>query len=199
MIWVYLRFTKHGYEISVVGGSQNTARYIGINVRWVILRTIIVTGVICGIAGFLCVAGNYHTLTIDAIGGRGFTAIMICWIGNFSVPLMGLYSILISIVSTGCKNAASWLSYSDKLSNISVALFFITLIISTFFINFRVSIRLPNPIKKLFDKIKGLFKKKKKPEEVEAVPNEGLAMKDVEFTPEIVDTITEDTKKEEEE
>ena len=159
LVWVYLKFTKHGYEISVVGGSQNTARYVGINVKWVILRTIIVTGVICGIAGFLCVAGNYHTLTIDAIGGRGFTAIMICWIGNFSVPLMGLYSVLISIVSTGCKNAASWLSYSDKLSSISVALFFITLIISTFFINFKVNIRWPEKMKVFFEK---LFKKKEK-------------------------------------
>ena len=72
-------------------------------------------------------------------------------------------------------------------------------LISTFFINFRVSIRWPKPIKKFFDLIKGLFKKKKKPDEVEAISNEGLAMKDVEFTPEIVDTITEDTKKEEEE
>ena len=199
LVWVYLRFSKHGYELSVVGGSQNTARYVGINVKKVVIRTVILTGIICGVVGFLIVPGSAHTIAHESVGGRGFTAILICWISGFSIPAMGFYSFLINFVSTGCKDASKWLPYSDKLGNICVALFFVALLISTFFINFRVSIRWPKPIKKFFDKIKGLFKKKKKPDEVETVPNEGLAMKNVEFTSEIVDTITEDTKKEEEE
>ena len=155
VIWVYLRFSKHGYELSVVGGSQNTARYVGINVRKVIVRTVILTGVICGVAGFLVVAGSAHTITPEAIGGRGFTAILICWISDFSVPLMAGYSFLINFVSTGCKDASKWLPYSDKLGNICVALFFVTLLISTFFINFKITLR-PS----LVEKIKGFFKKK---------------------------------------
>lgn len=32
-MFVYFRFSKHGYELSVVGESENTAKYIGINVK----------------------------------------------------------------------------------------------------------------------------------------------------------------------
>ena len=142
-IWVYLRFSKHGYELSVVGGSQNTARYVGINVKKVVIRTVILTGVICGFVGFLVVPGSAHTITPDSLGGRGFTAILICWISNFSVPLMAFYSFLINFVSTGCKDASKWLPYSDKLGNICVALMFVALLVSTFFINFKVTIKLP--------------------------------------------------------
>ena len=143
VIWVYLRFSKHGYELSVVGGSQNTARYVGINVKKVVIRTVILTGVICGFVGFLVVPGSAHTITPESMGGRGFTAILICWISNFSVPLMAFYSFLINFVSTGCKDASKWLPYSDKLGNICVALLFVALLISTFFINFKVTIKLP--------------------------------------------------------
>ena len=39
LVWVYLKFTKQGYEVAVVGESQDTARYAGIHVKKVILRT----------------------------------------------------------------------------------------------------------------------------------------------------------------
>lgn len=161
LIWVYLRFSKHGYELSVVGGSQNTARYIGINVKKVIIRTVILTGVICGIAGFLVVPGSAHTITHESMGGRGFTAILICWISDFSIPFMAFYSFLINFVATGCKDASKWLPYSDKLGNICVAMFFILLLVSTFFINFRVTVKW----NALFDKFKGFFAKFKKKKE----------------------------------
>ena len=143
LVWTYLKYSKHGYELSVVGGSQNTAKYIGINVKSVIIRTVILTGAICGLVGFLCVAGGSHTIDKDTIGGRGFTAILICWIGNFNVPLMLFYSFLISFVSSGSNTASGWLNYPNAISKVSTALFFIILIISTFFVNFKVSIKLP--------------------------------------------------------
>ena len=139
-IFTYLRYSKHGYELSVVGSSQNTARYVGINVRNVIIRTSIVTGIVCGIVGFLCVIGGSHTITEDIIGGRGFTAILICWVGNFNVPIMLFYSFLISFISSGSSTAAGWLDYSNSISKVSTALFFVILIASTFFVNFKVSI-----------------------------------------------------------
>ena len=178
VIWIYLRFSKHGYELSVVGGSQSTARYVGINVKKVIIRTVILTGVICGIVGFLAVAGNQHTISKDIIGGKGFTAILICWIGEFSVPLMAVYAFLINFISTGCKDASKWLPYNDKVSNICVALFFVALLTCTFFINFRTSINfrviwelIKSFFKSVGDFFKNLFKKKDKnkvstPEEV---------------------------------
>ena len=71
-MYVYLQYTKHGYEISVVGESERTARYVGIKVEKVILRTMLLSGAVCGIAGLLLVGGTDHTITTTIAGGRGF-------------------------------------------------------------------------------------------------------------------------------
>lgn len=161
-IWTYLKYSKHGYELSVVGGSQNTAKYIGINVKKVIIRTVVVTGAVCGVVGFLLVAGNDHSVMEDMVGGRGFTAILICWIGNFNVPLMTLYSFLITLVSSGSSTASSWLHYPNAISKVSTALFFVILIASSFFVNFDIHIPW----------LRKLFKKNEEKEETRESINE---------------------------
>ena len=45
-MFIYLKYSKQGYEIAVVGESENTARYAGINVKRVILRTMALSGAI---------------------------------------------------------------------------------------------------------------------------------------------------------
>ena len=94
-MYIYLRYSKHGYEISVVGESENTAKYIGINVKKVIIRTMILSGALCGIAGFLLVSGTDHTVNRDTAGGRGFTAIMVSWLAHFDPLYMILTSLLL--------------------------------------------------------------------------------------------------------
>ena len=76
-IFIYLKYSKQGYEIAVVGESENTARYAGINVKKVIIRTMALSGAICGIAGFIIVSGASHTISTSTAGGRGFTAIIV--------------------------------------------------------------------------------------------------------------------------
>ena len=58
LVYIYLNYSKHGYEISVVGESERTARYVGIKVGKVIVRTMLLSGALCGIAGVLLVSGT---------------------------------------------------------------------------------------------------------------------------------------------
>ena len=147
-IWAYLKYSQHGYELSVVGGSVNTARYVGINVRLVIIRTMIVSGALCGIAGFLLVAGSSHTITSSIVGGKGFTAILVAWLGDFSIPLIAVYSFLVAFVSIGSSNAAAWIGYSSTISNVLTGIFFLLIVVSTFFVSFKVDIKLPAFLKR---------------------------------------------------
>ena len=71
-MYIYLKKTKHGYEIAVVGESENTARYAGIDVKKVIIRTMLLSGAMCGIAGLLLVGGTDHTITTTTADNRGF-------------------------------------------------------------------------------------------------------------------------------
>ena len=64
-MYFYLKSTKHGFEIAVVGESHDTARYAAINVPAVTVRTVTLSGAVCGIAGFLAVAGQGHTISTN--------------------------------------------------------------------------------------------------------------------------------------
>jgi simple sugar transport system permease protein len=76
-MYIYLKYTKQGYEIAVVGESERTANYVGIKVKKVILRTMTLSGALCGLAGFIAVSGASHTISVSTAGGRGFTAIIV--------------------------------------------------------------------------------------------------------------------------
>lgn len=98
-----------GYEIAVVGESQNTARYAGINVKKVIIRTMMLSGAICGIAGCLIVSGASHTISTSTAGGRGFTAIIVAWMSKFNPFAMILVS---AFLATLIVSALGGLIYS---------------------------------------------------------------------------------------
>ena len=135
---IYLKYSKHGYEISVVGESVNTARYIGINVKKVILRTMALSGALCGFAGFLAVSAVSHTLSTSTAGGRGFTAIIVAWLAKMNPFVMILISALLSFLDKGAVQIASDFGLNEYVSQIisGVILFFI--LGSEFFINYQV-------------------------------------------------------------
>ncbi len=107
---IYLRYGKHGYEISVVGESENTARYIGINVKKVTMRTMALSGLLCGLVGFLIVAVFDHSVTADTSGGVGFTAIMVSWLAKFSPIVMIGTAFIITFLELGAAQLVSDLS-----------------------------------------------------------------------------------------
>ena len=139
-MFVYLKYSKHGYEISVVGESENTARYIGINVKKVILRTMLLSGAICGIAGLLLVAGtSSQTISTATAGGRGFTAIMVSWLAKFNPIEMILTSFILVFFERGAGEISSELSQSFASILTGIVLFCI--IGSEFFINYKINFR----------------------------------------------------------
>ncbi len=138
LVYIYLKYSKQGYEIAVVGESENTARYIGINVKKVVLRTMLISGAICGITGFLLVAGTDHSLKSDTIGGRGFTAIMVSWLAKFNPIFMVLTSLLIVFLQKGASEISTTFSLNASFSDIITGIIIFFIIGSEFFINYRI-------------------------------------------------------------
>jgi simple sugar transport system permease protein len=141
LMFVYLKYTKHGYEIAVVGESENTARYAAINVRQVIIRSMIISGAICGIAGFLAVSGASHTISTSTAGGRGFTAIIIAWLAQFNSFVMILISALIVFLERGAIEIASQFQLNDYVSEMITGIILFFILGSEFFINYKVKFR----------------------------------------------------------
>jgi simple sugar transport system permease protein len=141
LMYVYLRYSKHGYEIAVVGESENTARYAAINVKKVIIRTMLVSGAICGIAGFLAVSGASHTISTSTAGGRGFTAIIIAWLAKFNSFTMILISALIVFLQRGAIEIASQFQLNNYVSEMITGIILFFILGSEFFINYKVKFR----------------------------------------------------------
>lgn len=140
-MYVYLNYTKHGYEIEVVGESENTARYIGVNIKKVIIRTMIISGGLCGISGLLLVSGTDHTLTRDLAAGRGFTAIMVSWLAKFNPFYMVLTSFLIVFLQKGAVEISTIYSLNASFSDILTGIIIFFIIGSEFFVNYSIKFR----------------------------------------------------------
>ena len=141
LVYVYLKYTKHGYEIAVVGESQRTASYAGIKVERVIVRTMILSGAICGLIGLLLTAGTDHTLTTTIVGGRGFTAVMVSWMAKFNPIMMIFTSLLIVVLSRGASEISSVFSLNHSFADILTGIILFFIIGSEFFISYKVSLR----------------------------------------------------------
>ena len=140
-MFFYLRYSKHGYEISVVGESRNTARYVGINVKKVIVRTMALSGAICGIAGVLLVAGTSHSINVNIIGGLGFTAILVSWLGQLNPFIMALMSALIVFINMGAGKVADTSFVNPSYSDIVAGIVILFVVGCEFFIRYAVKIR----------------------------------------------------------
>jgi simple sugar transport system permease protein len=140
-MYIYMKYSKHGYEIAVVGESQNTAKYAGINVKKVIIRTMLVSGGICGLAGSIIVSGSSHTISTSIGGGRGFTAIIVAWMSKFNPFAMILVSLFLVFMQLGSIQIASQFGLNQNASDIITGIILFFLIGCEFFINYRVEFR----------------------------------------------------------
>ncbi len=141
LMYVYLYYSKQGYEISVVGESENTARYVGISVPKVIIRTMLVSGAVCGLAGFLIVSGLDHSITTESAGGQGFTAIMVSWLAKFNPILMIVTSFLLIFLDQGAAQMSQDFGMSDAFPSVIVGVILFFIIGCEFFIHYRLTFR----------------------------------------------------------
>ncbi|MBE7001886.1 MAG: ABC transporter permease [Ruminococcaceae bacterium] len=139
--YIYLKYSKHGYEIAVVGESRNTARYVGINVKKVIIRTMVISGAVCAVAGMLMVAGTDHSINTNTMGGQGFTAIMISWLGQFNPFIMAAMSGLVTFLETGAAKVADSFFLNSSYADIVSGIVILFLVGCEFFIQYSIKLR----------------------------------------------------------
>lgn len=141
LMYVYLNYSKQGYEINVVGESRNTARYIGINIKKVIIRTMIISGAVCGIVGMLLVAGTDHSIDTNTVGGQGFTAIMVSWLGQFNPFVMVIMSALVIFLNMGSGKVTEACGLNSSFADIAVGIVILFVVGCEFFIRYSVKFR----------------------------------------------------------
>ncbi len=139
--WIYFKKTKAGFNIAVVGESNNTARYAGINVGKVFRRTMFISGAIIGLVGFFQVAGSDHTLSESTAGGVGFTAITVAWLAHMSPAGIGVVALAIAVLERGCNQIETTLGVPSSVSDILIGLILFFMLGCEFFMNYKVIFR----------------------------------------------------------
>ncbi len=138
LVYVFLRRTKKGYEIKVVGESVNTANYAGMNVKKVILTGVLLSGALSGLAGMIKLNGMSYTLSEAIGGGDGFTAIIIAWLSMLSAPVMVVVSLLFAAMQQGAMSVELRMGIPSAVTDIIQGLILFFALGSEFFIRYRI-------------------------------------------------------------
>lgn len=140
-IFVYIKYTKQGFENAVVGESENTARYVGINVKRVIVRTVALSGALCGLMGFLIVSGSSHTITTATADNRGFTAIIVTWLAKFNPIMMFVISMFLVFMDKGASQIATEYNLNESASEVITGIILFIILASGFFTEYKTIFR----------------------------------------------------------
>ncbi len=140
-MYIYMNKTKQGYEIAVIGDSVNTARYAGMNVGNIIMRTMFISGAISGIVGFITVAGANYTLYSGVANGVGFTSITVAWLSQLNSFAMIAISMILAILEKGANTLQTKLQVPTSIADIITGILLFCMLSSEFFINYRLIFR----------------------------------------------------------
>lgn len=140
-VYVYLKYSKHGYEIAVVGESKETARYAGMNVKKIIIRTMFLSGGICGICGMVQATGADHTLTNAVAGGVGFTAIIIAWLAQLNPIGIIVVAAFFSILEKGSGTVQTAFGLSADSADVLQGIVLFFFLACEFFIRYKFVFR----------------------------------------------------------
>lgn len=138
---IYLTRSKQGYETSVVGQSPNTARYAGMNVGKVLVRTMIIAGALSGLVGFMQVAGANYTLNETTAGGIGFTAITVAWLAQLQPVAMLAVAAFIAVLQKGANRIHTTFNIPATASEVLIGIILFFMLGCEFFINYRLVFR----------------------------------------------------------
>jgi simple sugar transport system permease protein len=141
LMWIYLKFSKHGYELTVVGESEKTSQYIGLNTKGVIVRTLVLCGFLCGTIGFLLVSSTNHALGSATVSGRGFTGVLVSWLAQFNPFAMALTSFLVVFIDKGASQVGNYARLGMSYPQVMTGIFFFFIISTEFFINYKIVFR----------------------------------------------------------
>lgn len=138
IMYVFMNHSKLGYEIAVIGDSENTARYAGINVEKTIIAAMLISGGLCGLTGMIQASAVCNTLSIDVSGGVGFTAIIITWLSSLSAPFIAVVSVLFAALVQGANYIQTAYNIPAAMAQMLEGTILFFVLGSEFFIKYRM-------------------------------------------------------------
>ncbi len=137
LVAVFLNHSKKGYEITVLGESENTALYAGINVKKTILTAIFFSGALCGLTGMIQASALNNTLSIEVSEGIGFTAIITTWLAALKPSVILLVSVLFAALVQGASYIQTAFAIPQAAAELLQGMILFFVLGSEFFIRYK--------------------------------------------------------------
>lgn len=138
LVHLFIKYTKKGYEITVVGESIETARYAGMNINKIIVIAMLISGGLCGIAGMIQVSGVEKTLAVGISGGYGFTAIITAWLARLNAISALFVCIVFAMLLQGGAYIQVNLNVPSTVANVVQGTILFFVLGSEFFLQYRL-------------------------------------------------------------
>ncbi len=140
LIYLFIHHTKKGYEISVLGESENTAKYAGINVKKTMFIAMFMSGGLCGLVGMVQASAVNNTLSAELSAGVGFTAIITTWLSGLSAPIVLIVSMLFAALIQGASYIQTAFQIPQAAAEILQGMILLFILGSEFFIKYKFTI-----------------------------------------------------------
>ena len=139
--WFVLARTATGLRLRAIGLSPQAARFAGIGVEGLLLRTALVSGAIAGMAGASEVAGINYQLTDGISSGFGYTGIVVATLGALSMPGVVLAALFLGDLVVGADTAGFELGVPSQLADILKGALLLSVIALFVLRRHRISVR----------------------------------------------------------
>ncbi|MCA0339238.1 MAG: ABC transporter permease [Proteobacteria bacterium] len=136
VVWIITTKTKLGYEMRAVGHNPEGARFVGIPVNLVLMKTALLSGGLAALAGFSEVSGLKGNLTLDLSAGYGYTGIVVAMLAMLN-PL-GVVASAIFVGADAMSRAAKVPSY---IADVMVATSLLTMVVAILLTRYRIKWR----------------------------------------------------------
>lgn len=139
-VYIFMNHTKKGYEVSVIGDSEKTAVYAGIDTKKTMVEAVVISGILCSITGVIQASAVSNTLNVDITGNAGFTAVIVAWLSDLNPIILAAVSLFFAALVEGANYIQSAFSIPDSAAQILQALILFFVLGSEFFTKYKIVI-----------------------------------------------------------
>jgi simple sugar transport system permease protein len=136
--WVIMKKTVLGYEMRAVGHNARAARFAGIPVSLVLVKTALLSGGLAALAGFSEVAGLKGNLTLDLSPGYGYTGIVVAMLAMLNPLGVVVAAIFVAGIFVGADAMSRSAGVPSYIAQVMVAVALLTMVTAIALMRFRI-------------------------------------------------------------
>jgi ABC-type uncharacterized transport system permease subunit len=137
-VWFVMKKTTLGYEMRAVGHNAEAARFAGIPVNRVLLKTAMISGGLAALAGFSEVAGTARNLTLELSPGFGYTGIVVAMLAMLNPLGVVAAAIFVAGIFVGADAMSRTAGVPSYIANVMVATALLTMVTAIMLSRFRI-------------------------------------------------------------